>query len=161
MGNEGAVRVAMMRAKRVSVVKCVLWFGVVGGAGVPGLYLGVWNAVLWIGIDRLEAVFPRAMVWIEAVRLMFWPFSIFLLGIGDSATKAFIEAILLNMLLYGMIGALVWISLGHRLAEWMLAGASLLGLYAVNSSLVSHPASFAFAAVILFLFFTLFYWRFG
>ncbi len=151
----------MVRARPLTFFQCVFWFGMFGLAAVPGIYFSAWIFVRWIGIDRVETVFPRAMVWIEALRLVFWPSSIFLLGINEFATTVFIEAMFLNMVLYCALGTLVWLCLGHRVSEWVLVGITLVALYIINSFLVSDPIIFGFAAILVVLFFTLFYWRLG
>jgi hypothetical protein len=151
----------MRGARPVPFLRYVLVFGLGGGVGVPCLYLVVWSAVEQVGIERAESVFPQIMVWLEALRTMFWPPSVLLLAAasGEFVTRYLLLAVLANVVLYGAVGAVASLTIGRRVGFVALSLALVVGLYAVNARWVQHAGSLIAAVVVVVCVLTVLYWK--
>ena len=161
-GEHLGSRVAQ-RGKRISLAKCIALFGIGLGVGVPCLFLFLSGGLQLARMPSAESMFS-AMVWLEAFRMMFWPSSVLLLASSPSGELPggyLLAAVLLNVLLYGLVGALAWITLSSRGGQVVLVLVLAVGLYALNSYWSSHLTSFFAGAILLILSFAFFYWRFG
>jgi len=148
----------MTRAS-LSIGKHVLWFAIIGGAGVPLLFLAAWEFLLK-GLQGTE-VLLGIMVWFEAFRVMLWPSSMFLVvsapGTG-SELSYLVGLVLLNVGVYALIGLAV--ALARRRATQIALGLFLVAvMLGVNMYWSEHLASFVIAAVVVVLLFVAFFRR--
>jgi hypothetical protein len=151
----------MRGARSVPLLREVLVFGLGGGVGVPCLYLIVWNAVERVGIERAESVLSQIMVWLEALRTMFWPPSVLLLAAasGEFVTRYLLLAVFANVVLYGAVGAVASLTMGRCAGFVALSLAAVVGLYAVNALWVQHAGSLIAAVVVVVCILTVLYWK--
>lgn len=131
------------RTRPLDLLNKAAKFALLGGIGVPVVFLGIWQAIEALILDvgtKLDAI-----IWLHEFQLMFWPFSIVLLGSPeDEMNLGFLMiAVAGNILLYGIIGSVI--ALGERFPVLYLVAAVLvlIAWFAITSFWGSHFLSLA------------------
>jgi|GEM_PF-6045770 len=100
------------RTRPLALLSKAAKFALLGGIGVPVVFLGIWQAIEAFVSDvgtKLDAI-----IWLHEFQLMLWPFSIVLLGSPEDEMNLvfLLIAVAGNILLYGIIGSVI--ALGTR-----------------------------------------------
>lgn len=104
------------------------------GVGTPIFFLGFWWGLNKIGVEPHFFLTFK----LETIQTLIWPSSFFLMATEGQTLQATIQVILLsvavNVLLYTLIGALIWYGINKRLwVLFILAGLVALGWYELLS----------------------------
>jgi hypothetical protein len=144
-----------MNDSKKSTAKIVALFALVGGVGIPLLFVLLWQVMRRILQGQ---VFIGAMEWFESFRLMFWPSAMLLIyRPGEEAQQwvALLIAVVANIAIYALIGLCVGLTLRHRLAQIGMLVLLLAIMYGLNSYWSLHLASFVVSAILVVVLFVL------
>ena len=107
----------------------------IGLFSIAGLFIPAFFLTLWWGLIKAKLA-PH--LWlalkIETIQILFWPSSFFLMATENQGAGAALQteviSIIINVLLYALIGLLVWYGLKKQ--RWILyvtAGVVAIGWY--------------------------------
>jgi hypothetical protein len=91
---------------------------VVGVFGAIGLLIPLAFGSLWSVLEHYPALWLRADIIVMPIQLMLWPSCIFM--IGTQGFAAFGAAAMLNVMLYVLVGYLVWLGLARHLVLYLV-----------------------------------------
>jgi hypothetical protein len=144
-----------MNDSKKSTAKIVALFALVGGLGIPLLFVLLWQVMRRILQGQ---VFIDAMEWFESFRLMFWPSAMLLIyrpGAEAQQWAALLIAVVANVGIYALIGLSVGLALRHRLAQIGTLVVLLAIMYGLNSHWSRHLPSFVVSAILVIVLFVL------
>ena len=135
--------------------KIVAMFALVGGLGIPLLFVLLWQV---ISRSLQGKAFIDAMEWFESFRLMFWPTAMLLIYRPDAEAQQWMDlliAVVANIGIYALIGLCAGLALRHRLAQIGILIVLLATMYGLNNYWSRHLASFVVSAILVIVLFVL------
>ena len=150
-----------MTGEKRSVIRTTLTFAVVGGLGMPIVFIVLWQILHRITTGQR---FINLMEWFEAIRVMLWPTAALLVYRSPNDSGQWTDivfATIWNLCIYGVIGLLATLAVNSRGAQAALVFLVLAGMCALNFFWSNHLGSFILTALVVLVFFGTFFRRLG
>ena len=138
-----------MNDYKKSTVKIMTICALVGGLGIPLLFVLLWQG---LSLTLQGQALIDAMEWFESFRLMFWPSAMLLTyrpGAEAQDVAALLIAVAANIGIYAVIGLCAGLAYRHRPAQIGILIVLLAIMYGLNTYWTRHLASFVIGAILV------------